>query len=102
MLPAGTARILLNVPENAKVYLVGKEMKSTGKVRLFDVPSLESGKSYDYPIKVTVVQNGRELSTTASQTLRVGDKLELTCQVNGESLAIQSPAAKADVRLAAK
>ena len=72
------AELLMNVPEDADVYLVGTKMKSTGTQRLYRIPLKSTSKSYTYQIRVVVTRNGEKLVNETQRTVRAGQKLELS------------------------
>jgi len=78
------ARVTLHVPENAVVYLVNQKMSITGTVRQFNLPKLAEGKTYEYPIRVEIKQDGKTHQVDGFQSIRRGDVVELVCKVNAE------------------
>jgi uncharacterized protein (TIGR03000 family) len=83
-----TARLVLNVPADAKVYLVNQAMTLTGTTRNFSVPKLEGGKTYDYPIRVEIVRDGQTLTVSGQQKIKAGQTIELVCNEDGASLKL--------------
>jgi uncharacterized protein (TIGR03000 family) len=60
------------VPYDAKVYVNGKETRSTGSRRQYISYGLEPGMSYKYVVKVQVVRNGELQEDTKTATLTAG------------------------------
>ena len=57
------ATIRMYVPDpQAKVWFDGTLTKSTGTVRTFNTPPLDPGTAYHYLVKISYVQDGREVS----------------------------------------
>jgi hypothetical protein len=82
------ARLVLHVPADAEVYLMGRKMVTTGKTRLFNVPIGEQTKLYSYRIRVKAVQ-GHAIETT--QWVRAGQRLELTIADVSGRFAVSPP-----------
>ncbi len=66
------ARLIVQVPEDAKVYIDGKLMKSTSAERVFGTPELRRDQVYFYDITAEVVRDGQTVSDTKRVYLRVG------------------------------
>lgn len=66
------ARVTIEVPTDAKVYVEDQATKTDGATRLFTTPSLQSGQDYVYTIRVEVIRDGRTLSETKKLTVRAG------------------------------
>jgi uncharacterized protein (TIGR03000 family) len=69
-----TATIVMEVPENAKVYIDGNPMKSTSARRVFTTPKLESGQDYFYTIKVVMEQDGKKMEDSQKVIVRGGEE----------------------------
>ena len=75
---ASPGRIRISVPtEDAKVWVEGQLMSSTGKVRKFVSPPLSQGIVYEYDIEVRWTQQGQTRNQTRSVTIRSGDLLSV-------------------------
>lgn len=79
--------VLLHVPSDAKVYLSGMEMSSTGTDREFVTNKLAEGASWDN-YTVRVLSNGESREQTL--TLKGGDSRELTFKFGTEKVASAS------------
>lgn len=66
------ARIKMDLPEDAIVYLVGQRMTLTGQQRTYRLPNLPEGKIYNYPIKVEIVRDGETVSVDYSESVSAG------------------------------
>lgn len=68
----------LRVPENAKVYMAGVEMKQTGNVRVFQTNHLQPGQELaDYHVKVVLEGDGPTESREKQVTLVGGQSQEV-------------------------
>ncbi len=78
-------KLTLNVPADAKVFLVGQETSSQGAVRTFATSRLAAGQEWnDYAVKVTLNRDGRTLSKEQKLTLVGGENRELTFNFGNE------------------
>ena len=83
--------LVLNVPEDATVYLAGQKMSVTGKERRFRVPIADPTREYTYRVRVEVERNGKVLVSETKQKLRGGTQLDLAvaeADISGELVAI--------------
>jgi uncharacterized protein (TIGR03000 family) len=80
--------LLLRVPTDAKVFLSGKEMKTTGEVREFSTTRLDAGDQWsDYSIRVELNRDGQTLSKEANVTLAAGERRELAVDFDSTAVA---------------
>ncbi len=63
---SSSTSITLRVLENAEVWIQGKKMDEKGTERRFNLPSLDTGATYDYDIRVTWMDNGQKKSKSNS------------------------------------
>ena len=77
----------LNVLANADVYLVGQKMTMTGTVRQFRIP-VKAGKTYEYPIRVELKQDGRTIVTTLSEKVTAGATVEVDVKASDDLNAL--------------
>ena len=70
--PGKTVTLEVWVPENAKLFIEGKEMRATGAMRMFESPPLPAGK-YTYTLKAVVPGPKGDQVTTRSVEVRPGD-----------------------------
>ena len=78
--PQSKAQILVNVPTDAVIYLVGLKKKSTGAVRTFTSPVLKPGKKFGYPIRVELTRDGKTYTAEGMQMVRAGDRVVLNVE----------------------
>ncbi|MCA9082037.1 MAG: TIGR03000 domain-containing protein [Planctomycetaceae bacterium] len=74
---SGKAQIVLHVPADADVYLVGQKMTTAGELRTFNSPVLEAGKTFGYPIRVELQHEGKTFKAEGKQLVRSGDHVEI-------------------------
>ncbi|QEG24168.1 TIGR03000 domain-containing protein [Mariniblastus fucicola] len=66
-------RVVLSVPEDAKVIIDGKETSTAGAFRSFATQRLKSGKWDDYSVEVSVVRDGKTLTRKEKFDLAAGE-----------------------------
>ena len=70
--------LTVHVPEDARVFLAGRESRSMGAARTFRTRDLAAGQAWeDYHVRVTLEKNGKLLQEDRRVTLRSGDKMVL-------------------------
>ena len=85
--PARTT-LTLNVPQDAKVYLSGKETKSTGSVREFSTTRLQNGGKWnDYAIRVEIERNGEKLTKEQTVSLASGETRNVSFDFDAPQVA---------------
>lgn len=85
------ATLIVKVPADATVYLVGQKMSLTGTERRYRIPVADPGKDYTYPVRVEVVRNGKTLVSETSHTVRGGQQVEVAVaesEDDGELVAV--------------
>jgi uncharacterized protein (TIGR03000 family) len=85
------ARITIDVPEDAKLYIDGQLTKATSTRRTFQTPNLKAGSLYFYDVRVEIVRNGKVVSDSQRVILRPGEEATATFA----SLGQDSPPATA-------
>jgi uncharacterized protein (TIGR03000 family) len=70
------AKVIIEVPEDAKLYIDGQLMKSTSARRVFATPTLTPGSTYYYDIKAVVVRDGKSIADTQRVHLRPGQTVQ--------------------------
>jgi uncharacterized protein (TIGR03000 family) len=68
------ARLIVEVPVNAKLYIDEQLMKSTATTRSFSTPTLEVGQSYYYDVRVEVVRDGKTYEGSKRVVVRAGEQ----------------------------
>jgi uncharacterized protein (TIGR03000 family) len=75
-LPA-PARIVVNLPAEAKLLIDGNTTKSTTATRVFASPSLEPGQKFHYTLEGEIVRNGRTFTTSKDIAVRAGEEVQV-------------------------
>ena len=71
--PDNSGVVTIYVPQDAKVFVNGKETSQTGSRRVFASFGLEKGYEYDYTITAVVVRDKERIEETKTVTLQAGD-----------------------------
>ena len=66
-------RVVVRVPEDAKVIIDGKETSTKGSYRAFSTEKLKSGNWEDYSVEVSVVRDGKTLTRKEKFDLSAGE-----------------------------
>lgn len=69
------ARVVVQVPTDAKLFIDGHEMKSTSGRRVFSTPQLQHGQTYYYVVRAQVEREGQVLSETQRVILQPGQQV---------------------------
>jgi uncharacterized protein (TIGR03000 family) len=72
MLP-NRAKLVVELPANAKLFIDDMPMKTTSTVRSFNTPSLELGQAYYYMVRVEAVRAGKPVSETRRVIIHAGE-----------------------------
>jgi len=67
------ARLIIDLPADAKLYIDDRLTKSSSARRTFTTPALNHGDTYYYELRVEVVRNGVPMIEDKKVTLKVGD-----------------------------
>jgi uncharacterized protein (TIGR03000 family) len=67
------ARLIVELPADAKLYIDGQAMKTTSALRSFNTPELEPGQLYYYEVKAEVLRDGKPVSQTKRVILKAGE-----------------------------
>jgi uncharacterized protein (TIGR03000 family) len=73
--PPNTARLIVELPASAKLYVDDQPMKATSARRVFRTPSLEPGQSYYYMLRAELVRDGKTYQESKKVVLRPGDEI---------------------------
>lgn len=66
------SKVVIEVPENAKLFVDDNLMKDGGTQRVFQTPPLNPNETYYYEIRVEVMNEGKVSSTTQKLVVRPG------------------------------
>ncbi len=76
--------LTVNVPEGATVFVNGKATRSTGAVRQYVSRGLQSGKLYDYEVRIEANVEGKLVSNVKRVSMRAGESREVAFE-NGKA-----------------
>src|SRR5262249_34555546 len=66
------ARLIVEVPTDAKLYIDDQLMKTTSGRRMFNTPTLEPGQAYYYVLRAEIVRGGQTFAATRQVVVRAG------------------------------
>ena len=70
------ARLIVQVPPDAKLYVDDRLMQTTSERRVFNSPPLEEGQTYYYILRAEVVRDGRPQSDTKRILIHAGEVIQ--------------------------
>jgi uncharacterized protein (TIGR03000 family) len=73
--PTSRAKLVVEVPTDAKLYIDDQLMKTTAARRVFNTPNLEPGQAYYYEVRAEVVRDGKTHSVTKRVIVRSGEEI---------------------------
>jgi uncharacterized protein (TIGR03000 family) len=84
----GNGTLLVNVPQDATVFVNDTLTTSTGNERRFVSRGLSSGRDYSYTVRVEYDRNGETVTETKAATLSAGSEVNLVFEPSetGESV----------------
>jgi uncharacterized protein (TIGR03000 family) len=68
----GAARLIIDVPADAKLFIDDHLMKATSAERTFRTPALEPGQAYYYIVRAEVAQDGKSYREEKRVVVRAG------------------------------
>jgi uncharacterized protein (TIGR03000 family) len=66
------AKLVVELPANAKLFIDDMPVKATAGVRTFDTPALEPGRPYYYIVRIERMRDGQPVSETRRIIVRAG------------------------------
>jgi uncharacterized protein (TIGR03000 family) len=73
-LPPDAARIVVDLPTDAKLFVDGQPTKSTASRRVLQSPRLEPGNRYSYLLRAELERDGRRYQQTKKIAVRAGQE----------------------------
>jgi uncharacterized protein (TIGR03000 family) len=70
------ARLIVELPADAKLYVDDRLMRTTSERRIYNSPLLEAGQTYYYILRAEVVREGQTLSDTKRVLVHAGDVIQ--------------------------
>lgn len=72
------AKVLIQLPDDARLYFNGTPATGAGALRSFATPPLTPGQSYAYDLTAEVTRDGRVQTVTERVVVRAGEKTSVT------------------------
>lgn len=72
MLSTTKAKLVVELPANAKLFIDDMPMKAASGMRSFNTPDLEPGQAYYYMVRVETTRDGKPVSETRRVIVRAG------------------------------
>jgi uncharacterized protein (TIGR03000 family) len=89
------ARLIVELPADAKLYVDDRLTKTTSERRVFNSPELEAGETYYYILRAEVIREGRTQSETKRVLVHAGELVQ-TSFPNLENLVTAQAEPSAD------
>ncbi|HXG11438.1 MAG TPA: TIGR03000 domain-containing protein [Gemmataceae bacterium] len=70
------ARLIVELPADAKLYIDDQLMKTTSARRVFNTPPLEPGQGYYYILRAEIVRDGKTYTDTKQVVVRAGAEVQ--------------------------
>lgn len=70
---ASTAKLIVDMPADAQLYVDDQVMKTTSAQRVFNTPALEQGQTYFYMLRVEMMRDGKPQTETKRVLVRAGE-----------------------------
>jgi uncharacterized protein (TIGR03000 family) len=84
------ARLIVELPADAKLYVDDHLMQTTSERRAFSSPRLEEGQTYYYILRAEVVRDGRTLSDTKRVLVHAGEVVQASFRDLERLAAVQA------------
>jgi uncharacterized protein (TIGR03000 family) len=83
---SNSAQIIISVPATATVTFDGVTTKTTGEVRTFATPELETGKTFSYTVEAKFLKDDKEVVVTKTVEVTAGKTTKVDLN-SGEAVA---------------
>jgi uncharacterized protein (TIGR03000 family) len=70
---ASPARVVVELPADAKLFVDDQLMKTTSERRVFNTPALDATQTYYYEMRAELVRDGKTLTERKRVIVRAGD-----------------------------
>ena len=71
----GPAKLIVELPGDAKLYIDDSPMKTTSGKRVFRTPTLERGQAYYYILRAEIQRDGKTETATKRVIVRAGEEV---------------------------
>jgi uncharacterized protein (TIGR03000 family) len=72
------AKVVVELPEDAKLFVDDQQMKTMAAKRVFRTPGLPEGQLYYYILRAEVIRDGKPYSQTKQIIIRPGEEITAT------------------------
>jgi uncharacterized protein (TIGR03000 family) len=86
---AKTARLIVNLPADAKLTVDDTPTTQTSSQRVFTSPPLEPGRMYHYTLRAELMRDGQRLTATRQVTVQAGRESAVTLEPTTATSASQ-------------
>lgn len=93
---SGKARLIVEVPADAKLYIDDQLMKTASDRRVFNTPTLDQGQAYYYILRAEITRDGKTYTDTKQVVVRSG--AEVQTNFNQLEVAAREGKARATAR----
>jgi len=73
MTMARPAKLVVDLPADAKLFIDDQPMKTTAEKRSFNTPTLLPGQAYFYDLRAEVVRDGKTYTETSRVIVKAGE-----------------------------
>jgi uncharacterized protein (TIGR03000 family) len=78
LLPSNWARVIVQLPADARLYVDDQPMETTSARRVFRTPALEPDQIYYYELRGEIVREGKTLSQSKRILIRAGEEAHVS------------------------
>lgn len=69
------SQLVVELPEDARLFVDGIEMKTTSNRRVFVTPPLQTGRTYFYDLRAEMQRDGQPVAVTGRVVIRPGQNV---------------------------
>jgi uncharacterized protein (TIGR03000 family) len=90
--PGNQVALDIRVPSSAEVTVNGEKLTATGMNRRFTSTALTAGQTYEYKVKATWTENGKQMSKERTVSAQPGQRttVDLMAPANGKKMPPQA------------
>ena len=94
--PSNQVALDIRVPSSAEVTVNGEKLTATGTNRRFTSTALTAGQTYEYKVKATWTENGKQMSKERTVSAQPGQRttVEMMAPANGKKMPPQAETIK--------
>lgn len=91
---AGRARLVLNLPADARLYVDGQYIANAAAKGSFSTPELAAGKKYYYDLRAEVIRDGKPVQQTRQVIVTAGSTVRTDFSNLGSATGVANAAAR--------